>query len=276
MVRMAASVITTAAILARGLGSRMRRADPDATLDPTQARAAEQGLKGMIRIRRPFLDYVLSALADAGMREVVLVIGPEHDAVRAYFEEEAPPQRVRVRFAVQSHPRGTADAVVAAAEVIGAAPFLVLNADNLYPAAAVRALAARDGAGVVAFERDALLADGAIAPERILAFAVLDIAPDDTLRAIREKPGEDFDVQSEAARWVSMNLWAVTPAIVSACRRVTPSARGELELPDAVTGALRDGTRVDVVRVREGVLDLSVRGDIARVTARLQHVDVSP
>jgi glucose-1-phosphate thymidylyltransferase len=276
MVRMAASVITTAAILARGLGSRMRRDDPEATLDPAQARAAEQGLKGMIRIERPFLDYVLSALADAGIREVVLVIGPEHDAVRDYFVEEAPPQRVRVRFAEQAHPRGTADAVVAAAEVIGASPFLVLNADNLYPAAAVRALAARDGAGVVAFERDALVADGAIAPERIRAFAVLDIASDDTLRAIREKPGEDFDVRSEAARWVSMNLWAVTPAIVEACRTVAPSARGELELPDAITGALRNGTRVDVVRVREGVLDLSVRGDIARVAARLQHVDVSP
>lgn len=269
-------MITTAAILARGLGSRMRRDDPEASLDPAQARAAAQGLKGMIRIGRPFLDHVLSALADAGITDVVLVIGPEHDAVRHYFEAEAPPRRVRVRFAVQAHPRGTADAVVAAAEVIGSAPFLALNADNLYPASAVRALAERDGAGVVAFERDALLADGAIAPERIRAFAVLDIAADDTLRGIREKPGESLDVQSEAARWVSMNLWAVTPAIVEACRTVAPSARGELELPDAVTDALRNGLRVDVVRVRDAVLDLSVRGDIARVAIRLQHVDVSP
>ena len=74
-----------AVILARGLGARMRKADGGAALGEAQARAADTGLKAMIPIGRPFLDYVLSALADAGVRKVCLVIGPEHDAVRTYY-----------------------------------------------------------------------------------------------------------------------------------------------------------------------------------------------
>ena len=135
-------MIRTAVIMARGLGTRMRRADASATLDPSQAAAAETGVKGMIPIRRPFLEYVISALADAGITEVVLVIGPGHDAIRQHFLHDAPPVRTRVRFAVQEAPIGTANAVTSAADVIGDEPFLVLNADNYYPVESFRQLAA--------------------------------------------------------------------------------------------------------------------------------------
>ena len=50
---------TKAVILARGLGSRMRKADDDAPLDAAQAAAADSGVKGMIPIGRPFMDFVV-------------------------------------------------------------------------------------------------------------------------------------------------------------------------------------------------------------------------
>jgi len=267
-------VITTAAILARGLGSRMRRTDQDVALDAAQAASADAGLKGMIPIDRPFLDYVITALADAGITTVVLVIGPNHEAMRTYYTHTAPPMRVRVQFAVQDEPLGTADAVVAASAVIGDAPFLVLNADNHYPVDAVRSLAADASAGVVAFDRDALLAEGLIESERIRQFAVLDIDAADALRAIVEKPGDTLDPSSDAARWVSMNLWAITPALVRACRLVPRSARGEFELPGAVAFAIAHGERVRVVRAYGTVLDLSSRGDVPTVAARLRGTRV--
>lgn len=267
-------MITTAAILARGLGSRMRRADRDATLSDAQAASADAGQKGMIPIDRPFLDYVITALADAGITTVVLVIGPDHEAIRTYYTQTAPPTRVQLQFAVQELPIGTADAVIAAASTIGDVPFLVLNADNHYPADAVRALAADDSAGVVAFDRDALLADGLIEPERLRQFAVLDIDATDTLRAIVEKPGDTLDPASEVARWVSMNLWAITPALVRACRAVPRSTRGEFELPEAIALAITHGERIRVVRARGTVLDLSSRSDVPKVAAQLRGTRV--
>ena len=262
--------------MARGLGTRMRRPDEQAALGAEQSAAADTGLKGMIPIRRPFLAYLLSALADAGLEEVVLVIGPEHDVVRRYFTAEAPPRRVRLRFAIQQEPRGTADAVLAAAAVIGDAPFLVLNADNYYPVASYAALAADAGAGTIAFDREALVADGAIDSERVRAFAVLSVSPEGRLAGIIEKPGASLDLASPEARWVGMNLWAITPAIVDACRRVPRSARGEYELPEAVALAIREGVAVRAIPMAATVLDLSQRADITGVTARLAAVDPSP
>ena len=60
----------------------MRQADERANVDAQQAAVAEQGIKAMIPIGRPFLDYVLSALRDAGCDDICLVIGPEHSAIR--------------------------------------------------------------------------------------------------------------------------------------------------------------------------------------------------
>ena len=106
---------TRAVVLARGLGTRMREADPDATLSEEQQRAADAGLKPMMRVNgRPFLDYVLSALADAGLTEVALVVAPDHEEVRRYYAAIAPPSRIRLDYVVQHEPRGTANALLAA------------------------------------------------------------------------------------------------------------------------------------------------------------------
>jgi len=265
--------ISAAAILARGLGSRMKREDTDASVDPAQSAAADSGVKGMIPIRRPFLEYVISALADAGIRDVVLVIGPEHDAIRHHFMVDAVPVRVRIRFAVQDAPTGTAHAVIAAAEVMRDAPFLVLNADNYYPVDAYRVLSECADAATVAFDRDALVQRGNIDAERVRAFAVLDVDDKGRLRGIIEKPGDTLDLASPAARFVGMNCWAVTPAIVDACRRVPMSSRGEYELPEAVALAIVEGTVVQAIPMAAAVLDLSRRSDIERVAAMLADVD---
>jgi len=225
---------------------------------------------------RPFLDYVLSALADAGITDVVLVIGPGHDQVREYFGVVAPPQRVRLRFAVQQEPRGTADAVLAARGAVDDAPFLALNADNYYPVAAFAALAELGASGLIAFEAETLVHEGGIEPERVLKYALVD-ATDGWLRAIHEKPDADDPLARRAERWVSMNVWSFTPTIFDACERVRPSARGELEIQEAVTIAMRDlGERFRVLPMRAGVLDLSSRADVALVAERLAGVVPRP
>jgi glucose-1-phosphate thymidylyltransferase len=271
---------TQAVVLARGLGTRMRReADAGAdALTAEQRAAAARGAKGMMPLgARPFLDYVLSALADAGIADVTLVIGPEHDQVRDYFTRIAVPERVRVHFAVQAEPRGTADAVLAARGVVHDAPFLALNSDNYYPLEAYRTLAALGAPGLVAFEEHALVRDGGIERERVLRYALLDVDDDGWLRAIREKPAEDDPLARRAERWISMNLWSFTPRIFEACERTMPSERGELEIQSAVMIAIHElGDRFRVLPMRAGVLDLSSRGDVALVAQRLAGIVPHP
>ena len=178
---------------------------------------------------------------------------------------------------MQEEPRGTADAVLAARDVVGHGAFLVLNADKYYPSSTCAALAASGTNGLVAFEATALIRESGIEAERVLHYAFLDIADDGTLRAIREKPGPDDPLARRAERWVSMNLWSFTPVMFEACARVRPSPRGELEIQDAVTIAMREvGQSFRVIRERTGVLDLSHRADIEAVTARLAGIEPRP
>lgn len=265
-----------AVIMARGLGSRMRRADAAASLDEAQARAADAGMKAMIPIDRPFLDYVISALADAGITDVCLIIGPEHQAIRDHYAVGL--TRVRVHFAVQEEPRGTADAVAAAEAFVGGDTFLALNADNYYPVEAYRRLAAVGGAGLVGFDAATLVRDSNIPAERVRAFALVTVeahAGLPRLTDIVEKPDEATYHRLAQHALVSMNLWSFTPAIFEACRRVRPSVRGELELQDAVRIAREElGEPFTVAPFAGGVLDLSHRGDIPAVTAALEGVKV--
>ena len=265
-----------AVILARGLGKRMRMADQGAAVDAHQAAVADQGIKAMIPIVRPVLDFVLSALADAGCDDVCLVIGPEHTAVREHYERSGLLERVSVSFAIQERPIGTANAILAAEPFVGEDRFLVMNADNYYPVAAYTVLRDLGEPGLIAFGRDALLADGQISPERIMKFALLDIDSDGYLRRIVEKPDVETADAMGPQSLVSMNLWAFDPGIFDPCRTVTVSARGELELPDAVQHAIdRYGRTFRAVPMDASVLDLSSRADIASVGEALKTVHVS-
>jgi glucose-1-phosphate thymidylyltransferase len=268
-----ASPLVTSVLLARGLGRRMREPDGGGVrLAAAQLGAARTGQKAMMPIGagggRPFLDYVLSALADAGCGDVVLVVGPEHDAFRERYAAGRL-SRVTVRFAVQPEPTGTAHAVLAAEEAVGNRPFLVLNADNLYPVDVLRMLAQVDGPALPAFERWRLVEESGFPEERVSQFAVLQADGEGRLTGIREKPDSGHLTASGSRALISMNLWRFDARIFEACRDVPRSTRGEYELPEAVGLAVARGVRFQVLPARGAVLDLTRRADIARVGAQL-------
>ena len=266
----------TAVVLARGLGTRMRRDNGTAEVTEQQARAAAAGLKAMIPDSqgRPFLDHILSALADAGVQRVVLVVAPEAEVIRSHYRLH-PPRRVALDWAVQVEPRGTADALLAAEPLIAREPFLVLNADNLYPVAAVRALVTLGEPGLVAFDRDALLEHGNVDAERVSSFALLEIDAHGYLQSLVEKP-DPAVARTANGRWVSMNLWRFDSGIFDACRAVVPSVRGELELPQAAILGVEQGRPLRAVTFHAGVIDLSSRGDIATVASQLGRERADP
>lgn len=267
-----------AVLLARGLGRRMQAA-ADTMLTPAQQAAAARGAKGMMPIgagQRPFLDHVLSALADAGCREVCLVVAPDHDAIRAYYSGRGRPARIHVSYAVQAEANGTARAVLAAKAFTGDAPFLVLNADNLYPADVLRSLVAADGPAVPAFESAALVRESGFPAERVAGFARLEADPAGQLLGIVEKPSAAQWADAGPHALVSMNVWRFDPRVYDACATVPLSARGEYELPEAVGVAVAGGMVIRVLRARGAVLDLSRQEDIPRVAARLAGLEPRP
>ncbi|MEQ1761746.1 MAG: nucleotidyltransferase family protein [Pyrinomonadaceae bacterium] len=254
-----------AVILARGLGTRMR-ADPASwELTENQQRIASQGIKALMPIvgEKTMLELIVERLYDAGLSELCLVIGPEHEAVRDFCSNKD----LSVEFATQREPLGTADAVLAAESCINSNElFLVVNSDNLYPVESLRRLRAINRPGLIGFEREALIENSNIPADRIAKFATLEIDSEGYLTHIVEKP----DVV-EPGLLVSMNAWLFSPIIFEACRTIEPSVRGEYEIASAVQYAMSHlGERFAVVRSSEGVLDLSSRADIESVRRFLE------
>ena len=265
-----------AVILARGLGTRMQTTDESVELSDREAEIAAAGVKAMIPIDgdRPFVDYVLTELADAGYTRVCLVIGPEHGLVRDYYRQLAP-KRVSIDFAIQAEPLGTADAVAAAEDFADGEHILVINSDNFYPPEALAGLRELDTAGLAAFERDGMLAGSNIPAERVSKFAVIELGADGFMRRVIEKPDADAIAALPEPVCVSMNCWRFSPKIFDACRAIEPSPRGELEITDAVQHAIdRLGERFAAPAFSAPVLDLSARGDIAAVQQALAGMDV--
>lgn len=257
-----------ALVLARGLGTRMR-ADDGAALDRSQASAAAAGLKAMIPFGRPFLDHVLHSLAEAGIRHVGLVLGPEHEAVREYYRV-LPTRRIEIGFVMQAQPLGTADAVGAAEAWAGADPFITVNADNLYPVRMLRQLAGGRTPALLGFGRDSL----GLPLERLGAFALIEPDARGCLAKIVEKPGTEAVAAAGPHALISMNAWRFDQRIFEACRGVAVSARGERELPQAVGLAASAGTCFEVFAAQGPVLDLSRRADVAAVGRALEGARV--
>ena len=252
----------------------MRADTGGASLDPQQAKAAGAGVKAMIPMGRPFLDYVLGSLADAGFRKICLVIGPEHAQIRDHYEKNVSLSRLAVKFAYQQKPLGTADAVLAAEAFADGDSFAVLNSDNYYGSAVLGELSALRQPAVIGFARSGLIELGNVPPDRVTRFGALDVGPDGFLRRILARPDEAMVASGEEI-YGSMNCWLFDAGIFRACREVALSPRGELELPRAVQLAIdTHGLQMKVIKVRAAVLDLSSRTDIAGVEERLRDVEV--
>jgi dTDP-glucose pyrophosphorylase len=276
-----------AVLLARGLGSRMKQDSGEAGLTATQAAAAAAGAKGMMPIgspsalgagghTRPFLDYLLSALADAGCTEVCLVVAPDHATIRDYYDGPGRPRRVTITYRVQETANGTARAVLAAEPFAGRDPFLVVNADNLYTAPVLRSLATLAEPGLPGYRREALAQASGFPAERVASFAAIEVDDRCYLKRIIEKPGTGYHAAAGPDALISMNAWRFDQRIFDACREAPLSKRGEHELPEAVGLAMTRGVRFRVVPASGAVLDLSRPADVPLVGARLAGVEPRP
>ncbi|MCA1595847.1 MAG: NTP transferase domain-containing protein, partial [Chloroflexi bacterium] len=71
------AVAEQAVILAAGRGTRLQKPDPLVQLDEATEAIVRQGYKALVPIGgRQYLDYSIERLIRAGIRRIVLVIGP--------------------------------------------------------------------------------------------------------------------------------------------------------------------------------------------------------
>jgi glucose-1-phosphate thymidylyltransferase len=185
---------------------------------------------------RPVLFYGIDAMAEAGIDEVGIIIAPETgEEIRAAVGDGSA-FGVRITYIVQDEPAGLAHAVLTAEPFLGDDPFVMYLGDNL--------LQGGIGGLVRTFRSNAPDALILLTPvENPREFGVAELR-DGRVVALAEKPEEP------TTDLALVGVYMFTPVIHDAARAIRPSARGELEITDAIQHLVDSGHRVEPHVVR--------------------------
>lgn len=180
---------------------------------------------------RPVLFYGIQAMADAGIEEIGIIIAPETgDEIRAAVGDG---ERfgVRITFIVQDEPAGLAHAVLTAEPFLGESPFVMYLGDNLLQGGITELVRAFE-----AERPDAMILLTPVPDPEHYGVAELH---DGRVTRLQEKPPQP---KTDLAL---VGVYLFTALIHDAARAIEPSARGELEITDAIQKLVDDGRRVD-------------------------------
>jgi hypothetical protein len=235
------------------------------------------------------IDLVASDALSAGFGSIVLVLGPSTGPAIRYHVEHTWPSSVPVEFALQKVPMGTVHAVLSASEFVGAAPYGVGNADDIYGQSACALLAAHLSAPGPTNALVGYRLANAVVGRSPVTRGICRVGPDDQLLGVDERrqvtavDGGGFvsgDGRQPAelapdAR-VSMNLWGFTPAfhqaLVAAMAAATDaSEESEVLLPEVVASSLGDHP-FTVLPTDERCIGVTHPDDLGLVQAELNRL----
>jgi glucose-1-phosphate thymidylyltransferase len=186
---------------------------------------------------KPVLFYGIEAMAAAGIRQVGIIIAPETgDEIRAAAGDGSQ-FGVEITYIVQDEPAGLAHAVLTAEPFLGDSPFVMYLGDNLLQGGMEDLVAA-----FVSGEPEALILLTPVPDPQNYGVAELDGAG--RVKRLVEKPAEP------ATDLALVGVYMFTPLIHEAARAIEPSARGELEITDAIQWLVDGGRDVDSHIVR--------------------------
>ncbi|RBM16631.1 glucose-1-phosphate thymidylyltransferase [Streptomyces sp. PT12] len=258
-----------ALVLAGGTGSRLR---------PITHTAAKQ----LVPVaNKPVLFYGIESLVDAGITDIGIIVGDTAAEIRAAVGDGGD-FGAKVTYIPQDRPLGLAHAVLVAREYLADDDFVMYLGDNFIVGGIndlVRKFHERRP------DADILLTH--VDDPRVFGVAELDDGG--RVKRLEEKP------EKPASDLALVGVYLFTPAVHDAVRAISPSARGELEIVDAIqwlidqgltvrsttiTGYWKDtGNVTDMLEVNRSVLETvepCMRGTVDAETEIIGRVRIEP
>jgi UTP--glucose-1-phosphate uridylyltransferase len=206
---------------------------------------------------KPALQYVVEEAAEAGIRQVIIVIAPGKESIAAYFRPDPMLehrlastgaldllQRVRqasqlaeVSFVVQEQPLGLGHAVLTAKEAVGREPFVVMLPDDIVahtPGVVAQMLDVyrRFSAPVVAVAETPW--------ELVHNYGVVAATPAGErvhrVHGLVEKP----PWEKAPSNLAIVGRYLLPPEIFDCLERTPPGAKGEIQLTDGMSLMLEE------------------------------------
>ncbi len=190
---------------------------------------------------KPMIFYPLSSLMLAGIRDVLIITTP-HDQDR--FQQllgDGSQFGVRLSYMIQPEPKGIAQALVLGADFIGDDSVALILGDNLFYGNGLSEILmnavsnASKGATIFSYH-----------VTNAKRYGVVTVDDDGRATSIEEKPA------APRSNLAVTGLYIYDNNVIEIASRITPSARGELEITDVNRAYLEDGL-LRVVTLGRGI-----------------------
>jgi len=178
---------------------------------------------------KPMIYYPLSTLMMAGIRDVLIITTPEHNAFFRDLLGDGSQLGMNLSYAVQEEPRGLAEAFLIGEEFIGDDSVALVLGDNIFHGTGLgRALQGNtDLVGGLIF------ASHVAEPHR---YGVVEFDESMTALSIEEKPAKP------KSNYAVPGLYFYDNSVVEVAKSIAPSARGELEITSVNEHYLNQGS----------------------------------
>lgn len=202
---------------------------------------------------RQMIWYPLNTLVKAGVKEILLIVTEEYKTQYETIFGDGKAFNISIQYAIQNEPRGLAEAFIIAKSFIGNDTVALILGDNIFEDD-FREAAETFTSGARIFAKEVL------DPER---FGVVEINEAREVLSIEEKP------VLPKSNLAITGLYMYDHRVVDFAKKLTPSARGELEITDLHKAYLRehalDVRFVSGIWEDAGTFDSLLRaGEIAR------------
>lgn len=179
---------------------------------------------------KPILYYAIEDLAEAGIKDIGIIVGPNKEQIKKTMGEGSR-WNVKITYIEQDEPKGLAHAVLIAEQFIGNSDFIMYLGDNIIKG------------GIKEFVNDfnsspadaSLLLTEVNDPSR---FGIAKLNDVGEVEYLIEKP------KNPPSNMAITGIYALRNSIFEACRSITPSDRGELEITDALQWLLEQGGKI--------------------------------
>ena len=211
---------------------------------------------------KPMIYYPLSMLMLAGIRDILIITTPEEQFLFKRLLKDGSQWGLNFEYAIQTEPRGLADAFIVGEEFIGDDQACLILGDNIFfghgmPDILRSAASIEEGAVVFAYPvRD---------PER---YGVVEF--DDNFKAIslEEKPAKP------RSNYAVPGIYFYDKNVVQYAKELKPSPRGEIEITDINKRYLSEGTlQVKVLGRGVAWLDAGTHQSLLQASNYVQAVE---
>lgn len=247
-------------ILSGGIGTRLR---------PFTYTRSKQLLP---LANKPVLFYAIETLIATGIREIGIVVGDTHEEIRAAVGDGSSwGSEIRISYIHQEHPLGLAHAVQTAREFLGDERFIAMLGDNLIGESLVpivqsftdRSCSFHCQIFLAPVENPQEFGVAELEEKRPSELLTREALREPRVRRLVEKP------EVPPSNLALVGVYCFDHHIFTAVEHIQPSARGELELTDAIQWLINSGYDVHFSLLKSYWIDTGKMMDILKANRQV-------